>query len=213
MPRLTNRATNAKKKTLRSTQAATERVQKLRGEYWEQVKQIEPLNLVFLDETGVVLGLTRTHARSPGGSRVYDLKPFYRGARVTVIGAISLSGVVALMTLDGAMDGNAFQVFMEKCLVPQLWSGAVVVMDNLPAHKIAAIKPMIQAVGANVLSLSPYSPDFNPIELWWSQLKSFLRQFSPTTTNMVDVLIATAVDLINPKHLRNWFTNCCYCTQ
>jgi transposase len=144
---------------------------------------------------------------------VYDLKPFYRGARVTVIGAISLSGVVALMTLDGAMDGNAFQVFMEKCLVPQLWSGAVVVMDNLPAHKIAAIKPMIQAVGANVLSLSPYSPDFNPIELWWSQLKSFLRQFSPTTTNMVDVLIATAVDLINPKHLRNWFTNCCYCTQ
>ena len=72
---------------------------------------------------------------------------------------------------------------------------------------------MIKAVGANVLNLSPYSPDFNPIELWWSQLKSFLRQFSPTTTNMVDILIATALDLINPKHLRNWFTNCCYCTQ
>lgn len=161
----------------------------------------------------MVLGLTRTHARAPRGWRVYDLKPFDRGARVTVIGAISLRGVVALMTLEGAMDGDAFQVFIEKCLVPQLWSGAYVVMDNLPAHKIAAIKPMIQAVGANVLSLSPYSPDFHPIELWWSQLKSFLRQFSPTTTNMVDVLIATAVDLINPKHLRNWFANCCYCTQ
>jgi len=213
VPSLTNRATNAKKKTLRSTQAATERVQKLRGEYWEQVKDIEPHNLVFLDETGVLLGLTRIHARSPRGSRAYDLKPFYRGARVTVIGAISLTGVVALMTLDGAMDGDAFQVFIEKCLVPQLWSGAVVVMDNLPAHKIAAIKPMIQAVGANVLSLSPYSPDFNPIELWWSQLKSFLRQFSPTTTNMVDILIATALDLINSKHFRNWFTNCCYCIQ
>ena len=85
-------------------------------------------------------------------------------------------------------------------------------MDNLPAHKFAAIKPIIEAVGARVLNLSPYSPDFNPIELWWSQLKSFLRQFSPTT-NMVDILIATALDLINPKHLRNWFTNCCYCTQ
>ena len=143
----------------------------------------------------------------------YDLKPFYRGARVTVIGAISLTGVVALMTLDGAMDGNAFKVFIKPCLLPQLWSGAVVVMDNLPAHKFAAIKPIIEAVGARVLNLSPYSPDFNPIELWWSQLKSFLRQFSPTTTNMVDVLIATALDLINPKHLRNWFTNCCYCTQ
>ena len=181
VPSLTKRAINVKKKTLRSTQAATERVQKLRGEYWQQVKDIELHNLVFLDETGVMLGLTRTYARSPRGSRVYELKPFYRGSRVTVIGAISLTGVVALMTLDGAMDGDAFKVFIEKCLVPQLWSGAVVVMDNLPAHKIDAIKPMIQAVGANVLNLSPYSPDFNPIELWWSQLKSFLRQFSPTT--------------------------------
>ena len=84
MQSLTARAINAKKKTLRSTQAATERVQKLRCEYWEQVKDIEPHNLVFLDETGVLLGLTRTYARSPRGSRVYDLKPFYRGARVTV---------------------------------------------------------------------------------------------------------------------------------
>ena len=213
VPRLTKTATNAKKKTLRSTQAATERVQKLRGEYWQQVKDIEPHNLVFLDETGVMLGLTRTYARSPCGSRVYYLKPFYRGPRVTVIGAISLTGVVALMTLDGAMDGNAFKVFIKQCLLPQLWSGAVVVMDNLPAHKLAAIKPIIEAVGARVLNLSPYSPDFNPIELWWSQLKSFLRQFSPTTTIMVDVLIATALDLINLKHLRNWFANFCYCTQ
>ena len=65
-------------------------------------------------------------------------------------------------------------------------------MDNLPAHKIALIEPLIQSVGASVLNLSPYSPDFNPIEHWWSQLKAFLRQFSPTTTNMVDTLIATA---------------------
>ncbi|MCC5668165.1 transposase [Nostoc sp. CHAB 5784] len=66
---------------------------------------------------------------------------------------------------------------------------------------------------ASVLNMSPYSPDFNPIELWWSQLKAFLRQFSPTTTKMVDILIATALDLINPKHLKNWFTDCCYCTS
>lgn len=158
-----------------------------------------------------MLGLTRTHTRFPRGSRVYDLKPCYRGARVKVIGAISLSSVVALMTWDGATDGDAVQVFRENCLVPQLWSGAVVVTDNLPDHKIAAIKPIIQ-VGANVLNLSPYSPDFHPIELWWSQLKSFLCQISPPTTNIVDVLIATALDLINFKHLRNWFTSC-YCTQ
>lgn len=88
-------------------------------------KQLRRKTSVFLDETGIELGLTRTHARSPQGSRVYDLKPFYRGAKVTVVGAISSSQVVAVMTLDGSMDSKAFTVFIEKCLVPQLWSGAV----------------------------------------------------------------------------------------
>ena len=162
---------------------------------------------------GVLLGLTRTHARSSSGIRVYDLKPFYRGAKVTVIGAVSLKQVLAVMTLNSSMDGEAFKVFVEKCLVPQLGSGAVVVMDNVPAHKVTSIEPLIQAIGASVLYLSPYSPDFNPIEHWWSQLKAFLRQFSPTTTIRVDTLIATALDLVNPKHLQNWFTNCCYCTS
>jgi transposase len=86
-------------------------------------------------------------------------------------------------------------------------------MDNLPAHKMASIAPMIEAVGASIINLSPYSPDFNPIELWWSQLKSFLRKFSPATTKMIDTLIAVALDLdlINLQHLKNWFTKCCYC--
>ena len=139
------------------------------------------------------------------GTRVCDFKPFYRGAKVTVIGAVSMSKVVAVMTMDESMDGKAFEVFIEKFLVPELWVGAVVVMDNLPAHKIASIAPMIEAVGASILNLSPYSPDFNPIELWWSQLKAFLRCFSPTTTRQVDILIATALDLINLRHLKNWF--------
>ena len=185
----------------------------MRSEYWEKVKHVKPENLVFLDEMGVLLGLTRTNARSPHGTRAYDFKPFYRGAKVTVIGAVSLKQVLAVMTLNGSMDGNAFEVFIKECLVPQLWSGAVVVMDNVPAHKISSIETLIQSTGANVLYLSPYSPDFNPIEHWWSQLKAFLRQFAPTTTKMVDTLIATALDLFNPKHLRNWFANCCYCTS
>ena len=201
------------KKTLRSRQAKTERIQTLRMEYWQQLKQIEPENLVFLDEMGVLLGLTRTQARSPYGTRVYDFKPFYRGAKITVIGAISLKQVLAVMTLNGSMKGNAFKVFVEKCWLPQLWSGAWVVMDNVPAHKVKEIEPLIQSVGARVIYQSPYSPDFNPIEHWWSQLKAFLRSFSPATAKMVDALIATALDLINPEHLKNWFTNCCYCTS
>jgi hypothetical protein len=119
----------------------------------------------------------------------------------------SIKKVVALMT----MNGNAFEIFIEKFLVPQLWSGAVVVMDNLSAHKRGSIVPMIEAVGASVLNLSSYSPDFNPYafggakpyELWCPQLKSFLRSFAPTTTEIVDKLISVALDLINPQHLKN----------
>jgi len=212
VPGIEEIATDSQKKTLRSSQAASERVQLLRSDYWERIKLIDPENLVFIDEMGVLLGLTRTHARSPKGQRVYDLKPFYRGKKVTVIGAVSIKQVLAVMTLDDSMDGKAFEVFIAKFLVPQLWVGAVVVMDNLPAHKMAAIEPLIQAVGASVINLSPYSPEFNPIEHWWSQLKAFLRKFSPTTTSMVDILISTALDLMNSQHLRNWFANCCYCT-
>lgn len=203
----------SEKKTWYSSQAATERVQNLRVEYWQKIKHIEPENLVFLDETGILLGLTRTHARSAPGTRVTELKPFYRAAKVTAIGAISINKVLALMTMNDSMDGKAFVVFIEKFLCPQLWPGAVVVMDNLPAHKLASIEPMIQAVGASVICLSPYSPDFNPIELWWPQLKSFLRMFTPTTMSMVDKIIAVALHLINPQHLRNWFARCCYCTS
>jgi transposase len=141
------------------------------------------------------------------------LNLFTPGKKVIVIGAISIKRVVALMTINNSMDGQAFEVFSEQCLVPQLWSRAVVMMDNLPAHKVDLITSMIEYVGASILYLSPYSPDFNPIELWWSQLKSLLIQFSPTTTKMVDMIIAVALDLINLKHLKNWFTNCCYCTS
>jgi putative transposase len=115
--------------------------------------------------------------------------------------------------MNDSMDGAAFAVFIEKFLCPELWAGAVVVMDNLPAHKLASIVPMIEAVGASVIGLSPYSPDFNPIELWWSQLKSFLRKFAPTNAFMIDRIIAVALNLINPQHLKNWFASCCYCTS
>jgi transposase len=160
---------------------------------------------------GILLGLTRANARASPGERAYDFKPFYRGSKVSVIGAITSSKVLAVMTMDDSMNAKAFEVYVSKFLVPQLWSGAVVVMDNLTAHKVAAIAPLIEAVGARVVYLSPYSPEFNPIEHWWSQLKSFIRQFSPKTSEVVDILIATAMDLIDSDHLRNWFAHCCYC--
>ncbi len=152
VPCFTATSTHIKKKTLRSSQARTERVLELRLDYWNKVQHIEPKNLVFLDEMGVLLGLNRCCARSAYGTRVYDFQAFYP-EKVTVIGAISCQKVLAVMTLNGSMNGAAFKVFIEKCLLPRLWTGAVVVMDNLPAHKISEIVPLIQSVGAKVLYL------------------------------------------------------------
>lgn len=134
---------------------------------------------------------------------------FIEANSVSVIGAITISKVLAVMTLNDSMDAAAFKVDISKCLVPQLRIGAVVVMDNLPAHQLKAIAPLVEAVGAKILYLSPYSREFNPIEHWWSQLKAFLRRFSPKTSKRVDLLIKIAIHLINPNHLRNWFAHCC----
>ena len=103
---------------MQSSQAGTERVQKLRTEYWGQVRNIDPENLVFFNDTAVILGLTRTHARSQKGTRVYKMKLFYSGTKVTVIGAISIKKVVVLMTMNNSMNSKAFEIFIKKFLVP-----------------------------------------------------------------------------------------------
>jgi hypothetical protein len=105
---------------------------------------------------GSLLGVTRNYYRSPHASRVCDLKPFYRGPKITAIGAISIKKLVALMTMNDSMDVKAFEVFIEFFLVAELWVGAVVVMDHLPAPKIASIAPMIEAVGASIINLQRF---------------------------------------------------------
>jgi hypothetical protein len=115
----------------------------LRIEHWQKVKQIVPENLVFIEKMDILMGLTRTHAGSYYGSRTYDFKPGYRGSKLPVIGVISLKKVLAVITLNGSMNRKAFQLFIEKCLLPKLWEDAVVVMDNLLAHKMKEIEPFI----------------------------------------------------------------------
>lgn len=172
---------------------------------------MEANNLVFLDEMGVLLGLTRSTGRSLKGQRTYARQPFYRGQRVTVVGAMSCQRVLTLQTLDHALNGDDFREFVKTHLVPQLWPGAVVVMDNLAAHKVEGITELIASVGAKTVYLSPYSPEFNPIEHLWSQLKTFLRKFSPTRIQLVIKLIDIALLLNHPERCRNWFAHCCYC--
>ena len=120
-------------------------------------------DLVFVDETGSNLAMTRRYARSLKGRRAYSDAPYQRGSNLTLIGAMALRGMIGEMTLPGATDGLAFKTYVRQGLVPNLWAGACVVMDNLPAHKVAGIREAIEAVGATVVYLSPYSPDFSPL--------------------------------------------------
>ena len=124
------------------------------------------------------------------------------------------------MTVNGRTNGKVFRTFVEQMLVPQLWPGAVVVADNLPAHKVQGISEAIEAVGAKLIYLSPYSPQFNPIEQWWSSLKAHLKKIKVATREELELAlaepsgsyIANIIDLVTPKMLRNWFTHCCYCS-
>lgn len=131
---------------------------------------------------------------------------------MSVIGAICLKGFLGCMTLEGTTNGDAFRVFVEQVLVKCLWPGAVVVMDNLSAHKAAIIESLIAQAGAKLIYLSPYSPDFNPIENCWSKVKQYLRSVAARCRDTVEAALVTAIDLVTPKDLENWFTHCCYCT-
>lgn len=117
------------------------------------------------------------------------------------------------MTFDGGRNGIAFRVFIEKVLVPQLWSGACVVMENLPAHQVKGVKEMMESAGASLIYLSPYSPDFHPIKPDWSKLKQDLRSVAARSRKALEKTISLGLDVITENEIRNWFAHCCYCTS
>lgn len=197
-----------KKKTLVATEQATERIQNLRHEFRRWLDTIDLRNLVFIDETGVNLAMTRLYGRCEGGGRVYDDRPGNKGKNVTLIGAMSDEGLIATMTFTGSLNTASFLVFIEQVLLPQLWMGAIVVMDNLPVHYAEAAKVLIESVGAKVKFLPPYSPDLSPIELCWSKLKEILRSLKARTLEALDEAMTIAVNAITDENALNWFNHC-----
>ena len=184
-------------------------MQQLRVEYWHEIGKVKLEDLVFIDETGSNLAMTRRYARSLKGRRAYGDVPYQRGKNLTLIGAMALRGLIGEMTLPGATDGLAFKTYVTQVLVPNLWSGACVVMDNLAAHKVAGIREAIEAVGATVVYLSPYSPDFSPIENCWSKIKEFLRARAARTYAELDQAITDALAAVTTLDIIGWFTHCC----
>lgn len=152
--------------------------------------------------------MARDYGWAPRGEAIEDQVPRNRGVVTTMIGALTEDGLTAVMTVEGGTDGDAFVAYLEEVLVPELEAGDIVVLDNLGAHKDVRVRPTIEAAGARVWYLPPYSPDLNPIELAWAKLKAFLRLARARCLDGLNNAIAMAMDLISPEDARAWFRHC-----
>jgi transposase len=165
---------------------------------------------VFLDECGVTTDLLRRYGRSPRGIRLRDHTPCGHWQTHTVIAGLRLDGLSAPAVFDGPIDNPSFLAYVEQILVPSLRPGDVVVLDNLAVHKQPEVRAAIEAIGAQLRFLPPYSPDFNPIELAFAKLKAFLRAARPRSFEQVLTLVATALGLFTPTECRNYVRHCGY---
>jgi len=171
----------------------------------ETQPDLDPEKLVFIDETGASTKMARRAGRAPRGHRCRAPVPHGHWKTTTFVGALRLSGMTAPMVLDGAMYGAAFLAYVEQSLVPALEPGDIVVMDNLPAHRSAAVRDAIQGAGAELRFLPPYSPDFNPIEMAFSKLKAYLKRRAARSVDELWDAIGEATDNFTPAECQNYF--------
>lgn len=154
--------------------------------------------------------MTRCYGRARRGQRVHDAAPKNWGRNVTVLGSLSCHGLEAVMTVEGATDAAVFRAYVSQVLAPTLKPGDVVVMDNLGSHKVDGIRSAIEASGATLMYLPPYSPDYSPIEPCWSKLKTCLRAIKARTRDALDEALAQVIDTVTASDAKGWFTHCGY---
>jgi transposase len=198
------------KKSLHATERDTERVQQARVDYQALIQPFDLQRFKFVDESGVNLAMTRRFGRAPRGERVIGAVPQNYGAHLTMMAALSLHGIEAVMTIEGATDAEVFHAYAEQVLVPTLRPGDIVVWDNLSAHKMTTIREVIEGRGAQLLYLPPYSPDLAPIEQAWSKIKTFLRAAKARTREALELAIQQALTTITAADAHGWFTYCGY---
>ncbi len=167
-------------------------------------------DLIFLDEFGINLVMTRTHARAPLGERATVTEPFHHGSNISVISALGVHGVCAPLTIEGAINSEVFELYVRHLLVPCLRPGNIVLLDNVKFHYAPKAIELIEAAGARVLHLPAYSPDFNPIEGCISKLKTALRSLKARTKRKLTNALAKALALVTEDDIRGWFAHCGY---
>lgn len=153
--------------------------------------------------------MTRLKGRAATGERVHDVRPCNGGQNISLIGAIALEGLLATMTIVGSVNTDVFVTYLLDVLVPQLWAGAIVVMDNLRVHHADRVHQAIESAGAKLVFLPPYSPDLSPIELCWSKLKQLLRSAKARSLEALNQALAQIVtEDISEDDAIAWFAHC-----
>jgi transposase len=180
-------------------------VLKRRRDWFEDQPDLDPAKLVFIDETGLSTKMARLRGRSPRGERCRAGVPHGHWKTTTFTGALRLTGMTAPFVYDGAMNGTVFLAYVEQVLAPTLESGDIVIMDNLPAHKASGVREAIRRVGARLLFLPPYSPDFNPIENAFAKLKALLRARAERSITALWDAVGMLIDAFTPTECANYF--------
>lgn len=178
----------------------------IKREEWQSIQgDINPQKLVFLDESGVNTNMSRSYARAKGGQRATDAIPLNTGTSTTILSSVRLDGETVFTTFSGAVNGERFKEYLRELLADSLRAGDIVIMDNLRAHKVTGVAELIEATGATVLYLPPYSPDLNPIENMWSKIKAFLRMVKARTLDALQAAIPLAFSSVSTDDIRGWF--------
>jgi transposase len=176
----------------------------------EKMREVDPNRLVFLDETGTNLGMTRLYARAEGQARAHGSAPKNPGENVSLIGSIRLDGKMTAMNFPGSLDDEAFQAYAKKIFCRTLRPGDIVVWDNLRVHQNQRVRDLVEARGAEIWFLPPYSPRLNPIEECWSKVKIRLRTIGARTRDALGDGITDALNAVTPSDARGWFEHSGY---
>ena len=176
-----------------------------RRAWFDDQLDLDPGKLIFIDETSASTKMARLRGRAKKGERCRASIPHGHWKTTTFTAGLRLDGLTAPTLLDGAMNGPAFLAYVEQVLVPELSPGDIVIMDNLPAHKVTGVRAAIEAAGASLLLLPPYSPDFNPIEMAFAKLKALLRKAATRTIDDLWELVANCLDQFSQAECRNYF--------
>ena len=182
-----------------------------RESFQQQQAQLDASKLKFIDEMGVNVGLSREYGWAEQGQRALGSKPVNVGSNISVIGCLGLEGMSAIMVLEGSINGAALLAFVEHILVPTLKPADIVYMDNVNTHKNRQVAEAIRTAGAEVRFLPRYSPEFSPIESYWSKMKAWLRGSAARTGNALQGEIRNALDEVTKSDIEGWFEHCGYC--